>query len=223
VETDCQALRDHLMNDKLSATHFRWRDGILAHQITDVQHVPGRLNVVADGLSCANEGTENETGDGSNWTVSEDWEATAGLTHDIFHLVDISTPEIAQLRNRFKSEPIFAEVIDALLELNQGVNLRLRKRARHRASEYMIEGGKLWHIASGHSTRARSRVECVTREEATELAKLEQGTGSGTQSRSRCWTAYGAQDSTHPLSKASPTAEYARTSEVRTFTHSLTP
>jgi len=36
VETDCQALRDHLMNDKLSATHARWRDGILAHQITDV-------------------------------------------------------------------------------------------------------------------------------------------------------------------------------------------
>ena len=36
VETDCQALRDHLMNDKLSATHARWRDRILAHQITDV-------------------------------------------------------------------------------------------------------------------------------------------------------------------------------------------
>jgi len=34
IETDCQALRNHLMNDKLSATHARWRDGILAHQIT---------------------------------------------------------------------------------------------------------------------------------------------------------------------------------------------
>ena len=51
VETDCQALRDHLLNDKLSATHARWRDGILAHQITDVRHVPGKLNVVVDGLS----------------------------------------------------------------------------------------------------------------------------------------------------------------------------
>ena len=51
VETDCQALRDHLMNDKLSSTHARWRDGILAHQIIDVRHVPGRINVVADGLS----------------------------------------------------------------------------------------------------------------------------------------------------------------------------
>ena len=36
VETDCQALRDHLLNDKLSATHARWWDGILAHQIVDI-------------------------------------------------------------------------------------------------------------------------------------------------------------------------------------------
>ena len=36
IETDCQALRDHLFNDKLSATHTHWRDGILAHQIVDV-------------------------------------------------------------------------------------------------------------------------------------------------------------------------------------------
>ena len=85
VETDCQALRDHLLNDKLSDTHARWRDGILAHQITDIRHVPGRLNVVADGLSRASEGTRNEEKDGSEWTVSEDWEANVGLTHDVFH------------------------------------------------------------------------------------------------------------------------------------------
>ena len=173
VETDCQALRDHLMNDKLSATHARWRDGILAHQITDVRHVPGRLNVVADGLSRASEGTDHEKEDGSEWTVSEDWEGNKGLTHDIFQLTNPSTPEVAKLRERFKDEPIFAEVIDAILELDHGVNLRLRKRARHRASEYMIEDGKLWRIAGGHSTRARSRVECVTREEAAQLAKIE--------------------------------------------------
>ena len=176
VETDCQALRDHLMNDKLSATHARWRDGILAHQITDIRHVPGRLNVVADGISRAAEGTENEDGDGSEWTVSEDWEANMGLTHDIFHTSDASMPEIAKLRERFKNEPIFAEVIDAILELDQGVSLRQRKRARHRASEYAIDEGKLWRVAGGHSTRARSKVECITREEATQLAALEHET-----------------------------------------------
>jgi hypothetical protein len=122
IETDCQALRDHLMNDKLSATHARWRDGILAHQITDVRHVPGRLNVVADGLSRASEGTGNESEDGSEWTVSEDWEANVGLTHDIFFTTDASMPEVAELWERFKEEPIFAEVIDAILELNHGTN-----------------------------------------------------------------------------------------------------
>ena len=69
---DCQALHDHLLNNKLSATHARWQDGILAHQITDVRHVPGRLNVVADGLSQASEGTINEEGDDNDWTVPED-------------------------------------------------------------------------------------------------------------------------------------------------------
>jgi transposase InsO family protein len=176
VETDCQALRDHLMNDKLSATHARWRDGILAHQITDVRHVPGKLNVVADGLSRACEGTENEEGDGSEWTVSEDWESSVGLTHDIFHTAEATNPKIAKLRECFKGEPIFAEVIDAMLELDQGTNLRQRKRARHRASEYMIEDGKLWRVAGGHSTRARSRVECITREEAIQLARAEHTT-----------------------------------------------
>ena len=173
IETDCQALRDHLLNDKLSATHARWRDGILAHQIIDIRHVPGRLNVVADGLSRANEGAEHEEGDGSEWTVSEDWEANTGLTHDIFHTSTTETPEIAKLRERFKDEPIFAEVIDAILGLDQDTNLRAKKHARHRASEYMIEDGKLWRIAGGHHTRARSRVECITRAEATQRARQE--------------------------------------------------
>ena len=92
VETDCQALRDHLMNDKLSATHACWRDGILAHQIIDIRHVPGRINVVADGLSRACEGAPHEEGDGSQWMVSEDWEVTTGLTHDIFLLTDPTLP-----------------------------------------------------------------------------------------------------------------------------------
>jgi hypothetical protein len=176
VETDCQALRDHLLNDKLSATHARWRDGILAHQIIDVRHVPGHLNVVADGLSRANEGTQNDTEDGSEWTVSEDWESNVGLTHNIFQITKAETHEITKLQERFKDEPIFTEVIDAILETDQGTNLRQKKRARHRASEYLIDDGRLWRIAGGHSTRARSKVECVTREEATQLAKTEHET-----------------------------------------------
>jgi RNase H-like domain found in reverse transcriptase len=62
IETDCQALRDVLLNDKLNATHAQWRDGIIAHNITDVQHVPGRINLVADGLSRMDEGKLLRTG-----------------------------------------------------------------------------------------------------------------------------------------------------------------
>ena len=154
VETDCQALHDHLLNDKLSATHARWQDGILAHQITDVCHMPGRLNVITDRLSQASEGTTNEEGDGNDWTVPEDWEANIGLTHNIFHITSTGTPEIAQLRERFKDELIFAKVIDAILEMDQGTDLQLKKCARHRASEYTIEDGKLWQVAGRHSTAA---------------------------------------------------------------------
>ena len=116
--------------------------------------MPGKLNIVADGLSRANKGTTHEEKDGSEWTVSEDWKANVGLTHDIFHTSTAKTPEMARLRERLKDEPIFTEVIDALLELEQGSSLKLRKRARHRASEYMVDEGKLWKLAGGHRERA---------------------------------------------------------------------
>ena len=131
VETDCQALQDHLMNDKLSATHARWHDGILSHQIMDVRHVPGRINAVADGLSRVAEGTPWEEGDSSEWTVPEDWEATTGLTHDLFHVADAGSEEMLVLRNRFQDVPIFLEVINTLLELDQGTSLQKRKHAHH--------------------------------------------------------------------------------------------
>ena len=37
----------------------------------------------------------------------------------------------------------------------------------------MIAEGKLWKVAGGHQERARPRVECVSREEATQMAKEE--------------------------------------------------
>ena len=50
LETDCQALRDVLLSDTLNATHAQWRDGVLAHHIVDVRHIPGISNI-ADGVS----------------------------------------------------------------------------------------------------------------------------------------------------------------------------
>jgi hypothetical protein len=63
METDCQALCDMLLSEKLNAIHAHWRDSILAHQITNVRHVPGKINVIADGISYQWECQESSKGD----------------------------------------------------------------------------------------------------------------------------------------------------------------
>ena len=170
LETDCQALRDHLLSGTLNSTHARWRDAVLAYNIVDVRHRPGRLNVVADGLSRKYTNLPKEKGDGHEWTVSEDWEARTGLTNDIF-IIQTSQLEstYAALRTRFAEEKVFIEIVDSLLELDHGSSLKVRKRAKHKAKGYMIEGGRLWRVGDG-SVRARARLECVTQEETVALA-----------------------------------------------------
>ena len=170
LETDCQALRDTLMNDKLNATHARWRDGILAHQIIDVRHIPGKSNVVADGLSRQLEGAPRTETDGSTWTVCEDWEANEGIINDVFAVGEsVVEEQLADtLLDRFKGEAVFREVIEALLDIaDPQSDDRAKERAKHRAEQYLIENGKLWRMRGGTSTRARARVECITTEEAT--------------------------------------------------------
>ena len=174
IETDCQALRDVLMNDKLSATHARWRDSVLAHNITDVRHVPGVTNI-ADGISRQFEGKDKAGDTGSEYTVSPDWERQAGLAYDVYYTAP--SPGNTELRDRFKSEPLFLDVIDALEGITSSRSLREQSRARHRALGYMIEDNKLWFLAGGTKTRARSRQECVTQEEATQMAREEHEKG----------------------------------------------
>ncbi|KAF9546958.1 hypothetical protein CPC08DRAFT_648892, partial [Agrocybe pediades] len=62
------------------------------------------------------------------------------------------------------------KAVKALLELDQGLSLREKRRARHRANGFMIEGGRLWKLADGKCVRSRPRTECVTKKEAEELA-----------------------------------------------------
>jgi hypothetical protein len=174
VETDCQALRDVLLSNKLMATHARWRDGVLAHNIVDVWHVPGITNI-ADGLSRQHEGQPHTNSDGSSWTVSPDWEEREGLVLGVYN-VTVSKETESMLR-RFGKEPMFQTVIEALEVINGSATIREKKRAQHRSSEYMIEEGKLWHIGGGTKTRAKARRECITQEEATEMARKEHEQG----------------------------------------------
>lgn len=114
IETDCKALRDTLLSPKLSIAHARWRDSILAYHITDVRYRTGTSNTAADGLSCSFETQECTADDGSEWTVSEDWEVARGTVQDLFtvkqsltlHTSETHT-DIESLRQKFAKEPIF--------------------------------------------------------------------------------------------------------------------
>ena len=88
VETDCQVLRDILLSDKLSTTHARWRDGVLAHNIVDVRHILGKINI-ADGISWQYEGMDKVAGDGSEWAVTPDLEEVMGLVHNLYSITEL--------------------------------------------------------------------------------------------------------------------------------------
>lgn len=169
VETDCQALRDVVTNDNISAAHARWRDGILAHNIVAVRHIPGKLNVVADGLSRQWDTADRTQEDGTQWSVDPDPKALSGLVNDMF-TVDSIDENYQKLRERFTNEPVFLEVIDAILNIDTRANPRDRSKARHRASQYIVENGRLWRIYGRNSIRPRSKTECITREEAEQHA-----------------------------------------------------
>jgi len=129
VETNCQALHDILLSDKLSVTHACWRDRVLAHNIVDVCHIPGKINI-ADGISQQYEGMDKSPGDGSEWTVMPDWEETTGLVHDLYHVAE--SLDLTVLQERFKGEPLFLDIIDAIIGLSSNnVTVWEKKRAQH--------------------------------------------------------------------------------------------
>lgn len=124
IETDCQALWDVILSDKLNTTHACWRDGVLAYNIVDVHHIPSITNI-ADGISRQYKGTPKGFGDGSKWTVSPDIDDTIGVIQDLFQVEVLL--EAATLREQFANEPLFLDVIKALLELDHGAKLQERK------------------------------------------------------------------------------------------------
>ena len=65
-----------------------------------------------------------EPGDGHKWTVSEDWEARTRLANDVL-IAQITQPEstYSALRTCFADENVFLEVIDSILELDQGKSI----------------------------------------------------------------------------------------------------
>jgi hypothetical protein len=173
VETDCQALHDTMLSDNLNATHACWCDGVLSHQIIDVRHIPGRINLVGDGLSRKNKDLPHVAGDGSSWSVIPDWEAAHSQHYNLFSVEVTTSMTHSTLQSRFTKERIFLKVIDALLGITESSTDSKRKRAAHRAEGYFIEDGKLWRLGGATPTRSIARWECITKSEATQLAREE--------------------------------------------------
>ncbi|KIK79932.1 hypothetical protein PAXRUDRAFT_102602, partial [Paxillus rubicundulus Ve08.2h10] len=110
-------------------------------------------------------------GDGSEWSINEDWEASRGIANDLFTIaVDLS---LSKLHAHFTDEPLLLEIIEALHDLDSDKPDWIQRCVRHRALNYLVEDGRLFRITDGRSVRARARVECVSQKEAIELAKDE--------------------------------------------------
>jgi transposase InsO family protein len=172
IETDCQALRDVLLNKKKNSIHARWEESILCRNITDVRHRPGITNVVADAISRKWTEThgKNSNDDSANWSVLPDWESKQGITNDIMHINHTRhTDEHEPLRKQFADDPWLSEVIDALTNTYHD-DIQTRRRARHRALNFMIEGGILWRIKTKAKDRT-AKVQCIPKAEGYRLAR----------------------------------------------------
>jgi hypothetical protein len=112
IETDCQALRDCLLKDKLNTHHSRWMESILSHNIIDIRHRPGIENPVADGLSRMWRNRQQITSDGSSWSVLPDWETSKGMKNDIMLVTDSPGTPKHHLKELFQGDisfhPLFA-------------------------------------------------------------------------------------------------------------------
>jgi hypothetical protein len=160
-----------------------------------VRHRPGTSNAAADALSRQRSGCSRTDGDGSAWSVSEDWEAAQGLVNDLFFVQTTNaTSETlgAELCSCFKEEPIFPEVIEALYGLNSDRTEQECRRAQHQALDYIIEDGHLWCIADGKSACVQAKVECITQQEAVALAKEVHANNGHWGKRSHKIAAYGS-------------------------------
>ena len=85
--------------------------------------------------------------------VTPDWEEITGLVHDLFHMDE--SIDLTVLKERFKGEPLYLDVIDAIIGLSScEATVREKKCAQHRKTQYMLEDGKLWFVGGGSGTRA---------------------------------------------------------------------
>jgi hypothetical protein len=81
-----------------------------------VQHVPGKVNVVADSLSHQWEYQPEQEENSYEWTINLDRDEMVGLMNDILLTQDQEPKKQVQaLKECLKAKHLFIEVIDAIM------------------------------------------------------------------------------------------------------------
>jgi len=159
IETDCQALRDCLLQEKMSVHHSRWKESILAHNIIAIRHRPGVENPVADGLSRMWDGHKRTAADGSDWSVLPNWEATKGIVNDVL-IISYVPPHTHPLETQFAGDLFFEPIVKHLLGHNAGSTPAARRKATHQATGFTIIDDTLWKVSSKASDRV-AKTRCI--------------------------------------------------------------
>lgn len=113
IETDCKALSELLGNKKISSTHERWQESIIAHRIVDVRHKPGKQNTVCDTLSRKWQYREEENVEGRETIIDPGWESHKGLVAEVSLLVDDDSSRRAL--ERYELDPYFGDIVQYLV------------------------------------------------------------------------------------------------------------
>ncbi|GLB40100.1 hypothetical protein LshimejAT787_0706100 [Lyophyllum shimeji] len=168
IETDCKALRDCLVQEKMSVHHSHWKEMILAHNIISICHRPGIENPVADSLSRMWEDREHSDTDGSNWSVLPDWEVSKGIVNDILSVMEAPSSR-HPLETCFEDDLFFWPIVRHLLGHAQGNTSSEQRKFAHQAMDFMIEDGKLWKVSTKRNDRV-NRTECILSTEGFDRA-----------------------------------------------------
>ncbi|KIJ35102.1 hypothetical protein M422DRAFT_80194, partial [Sphaerobolus stellatus SS14] len=107
-------------------------------------------------------------GDGGDWSVQPEWEGKKGLVNNVFGIEDDG--ELIALRERFREDPWFLEIVDYLVGNTKSLSVRERRRLHHKAAGFWLEDGKLWR-ASTKATDRTAKTECIPCAEGIQKAR----------------------------------------------------
>ncbi|KIJ22798.1 hypothetical protein M422DRAFT_84944, partial [Sphaerobolus stellatus SS14] len=97
-------------------------------------------------------------GDGSEWSVQPEWEGRKGLRNDMFGVKE--DDELTALKERFREDPWFLEIVDYLVGDTKSMTVRERRRLYHKTAGFWIEDRKLWRVSTKATDRT-ARTECI--------------------------------------------------------------